>query len=147
MIRQRFRALLMFAYLIVAPSASASAADTITGVVRNQTHGQFAAGDEVILLSPKAGKQNPAHLNQSMEEVRTTTDAQGSFLLTVQEILARRIWCVWSTQGVSYDQPAATGDALSIDVFDSATSVPGISGTIEIIRLGSVANQWCMSPT
>jgi hypothetical protein len=141
MIRQKLRLFSMLACLIAGYSGTAWAADTITGVVRNGTRSQFAAGDEVILLHPKAGKENPAHLNQSMhEEARTTTDAQGSFSLTVRNSGSAYLVRVVH-QGVSYDQPASAGDALSIDVFDAAASVPGISGTIEIIRLGSVANQ------
>jgi hypothetical protein len=40
-------------------------------------------------------------------------------------------------QGVSYDKPIAADGAISIDVFDAATKVPGVTGNIEIIRAGT----------
>jgi hypothetical protein len=51
------------------------AADLITGVVRNQSQGRPAAGDEVILLG--AGKE-------AQEEARAKTDSQGAFTLELR---------------------------------------------------------------
>ena len=116
--------------LIAGCSAAALAADTITGVARNQTRGRLAAGDEVILL----------RLDQGMlEEARTTTDSQGSFTLKVQSPDKLHLVRVVH-QGVNYDQRASTGDAVSIDVFDAAAKVHGITGTIEIVRTGTNGN-------
>ncbi len=52
--------------IIAGCSAAALAADTITGVARNQTRGRLAAADEVILLRLDEGMQ---------EDARTKTDA------------------------------------------------------------------------
>jgi len=119
--------------LVAGCSAAAVAADTITGVARNQTRGGFAIGDEVILL----------RLDQSVhEEARTKTDPRGSFTLQLKyphsSHLVRVVRVVH--QGVNYDQPASAGDAVSLDVFDAATRVQGVTGTIEIIRIGTVGN-------
>src|SRR5260370_38528358 len=73
------------------------------------------------------------------EEARATTDAQGVFTLTVQypdkPYLVRVVH-----QGVSYDQQASAGDALSIQVFDAARRVQGVTGSIEILRTGTTGN-------
>src|SRR5260370_42045676 len=66
------------------------------------------------------------------EEARAKTDAHGTFTLNVQypgkPYLVRLLH-----QGVSYDQQASPGDALSIQVFDEARGVPCTAGTIEIL--------------
>jgi hypothetical protein len=108
-------------------STAALAGNNITGSVRNQSHGEPAAGDEVILLRLDAGMP---------EETRAKTDTQGMFTLNVQypdkPYLVRVIH-----QGVSYDQQAAPGQSLSIEVFDAAPEVRGITGAIEILRTGT----------
>jgi hypothetical protein len=108
----------------------AVAADSITGVARNQTRGQLATDDEVILLRLDQGMQ---------EEARTRTNSQGSFALKVrypdQLHLVRVVH-----QGVNYDQRASAGEDVSIDVFDAAERVPGINGSIEIIRIEASEN-------
>jgi hypothetical protein len=107
--------------------AVATAANTVTGLVRNQSRGQAAAGDEVILLRLDRGMQ---------EEMRSKTDARGAFALSPQSpdkpYLVRVIH-----QNVNYDQRASVGDVLSIQVFDAASRVAGITGTIEILRAGT----------
>jgi hypothetical protein len=116
--------------LVAGCTAAALAGDTITGVARNQTRGQLAAGDEVILL----------RLDQGMhEEARTKTDVRGSFTLKVQHPDKLHLVRVVH-QGVNYDQRASTSDAVSIDVFDAATNVQGVTGSIEIIRTGTSGN-------
>lgn len=116
--------------LVAGCSAAAVAGDTITGVARNQTRGGFAIGDEVILL----------RLDQSVqEEARTKTDSRGSFTLQVKYPHSSHLVRVVH-QGVDYDQQASAGDAVSLDVFDAATRVQGVTGTIEIIRIGTVGN-------
>jgi hypothetical protein len=102
-------------------------ANNITGSVRNQSRGEPAAGDEVILLRLDTGMP---------EETRAKIDTQGMFALNVQypdkPYLVRVIH-----QGVSYDQQAAPGQSLSIEVFDAAPEVRGVTGTIEILRTGT----------
>jgi hypothetical protein len=106
------------------------AATQLTGAVRNQTRNQPAVGDDVILMQLDAG---------TPQELRTRTDAQGSFTLSVQNpdqlYLVRVVH-----QGVAYDQKASPGEALSIRVFDAAPRVPGVTGTIEILRTGTNGN-------
>src|ERR1700733_3534979 len=121
----------------IAGCSVALAADSITGVVRNQTRGQAAAGAEVLLLRLRQPSLDPQTLQPSMqEEARTHTDPQGSFTLGVkypnQPHLLRVIH-----QGVNYDQRVSAGEAVSIDVFDAVTTVRGVTGTIEIIRIGA----------
>src|SRR5712671_5231970 len=116
--------------LLACCSMGSLAADTITGVARNQTLGLPAAGDEVILL----------RLDRGMQEVaRTKTDPQGTFAFNVHSPdklhLVRLVH-----QGVTYDQRASAGDALSVDVFDAASKVQGVTGSIEIIRIGTNGN-------
>jgi hypothetical protein len=108
-------------------SAAALAADTIMGVARNQTRGQLAAGDQVILLRLDQGMQ---------EEARTKTDSQGSFTLKVRFPDKAHLLRVFH-QGVNYDQRASAGDVVSIGVFDATAKVPGVTGSIEIIRTGT----------
>jgi hypothetical protein len=123
----RIRKILCVLVLIACHSTATLGANSITGKVRNQSRGQLAAGDDVILLRVDAGIQ---------EEARTKTDEQGAFALAVQHpekpYLVRVVH-----QGVSYDQQASAGDALTIAVFDATPHVPGISGSIEILRAGS----------
>jgi hypothetical protein len=116
--------------LLVCLSTAARGANNITGSVRNQSRGEPAAGDEVILARLDAGMQ---------EEARAKTDSQGVFTLNVQYPDKPHLVRVFH-QGVSYDQQASAGQALTIQVFDAATYVVGITGTIEILRAGTVGN-------
>src|ERR1700687_4867970 len=116
--------------LLACLSTAAAGANTITGTVRNQTRGDPAAGDEVILIRLNGGMQ---------EEARAKTDSQGAFTLNAQHPDKPYLVRVFH-QGVSYDQQASAGQALSIQVFDAATHVQGITGTIEILRTGTVGN-------
>jgi hypothetical protein len=113
---------------IIAHCSSASlAADSITGVVRNQTHGRPATGDDVILFGAGQGVQ---------AEARTKIDAQGSFALEVQNPEKPHLVRVIH-QGVNYDQQVSAGKTISVDVFDAAAKVRGVTGGIEIIRVGT----------
>ena len=116
--------------LLVCLSTAARGADNITGSVRNQSRGEPAAGDEVILARLDAGMQ---------EEARAKTDSQGAFTLNVQYSDKPHLVRVFH-QGVSYDQQVSAGQALTIQVFDAATYVVGITATIEILRTGTVGN-------
>src|SRR2546425_10224389 len=70
------------------------------------------------------------------EEGRAKTDSLGAFTLNVQHPDKPYLVRVFH-QGVSYDQQASAGQALSIQVFDAAIQVGGITGTIEILRTGT----------
>jgi hypothetical protein len=116
--------------LSLAPAALASSA--ITGSVQNQTRGQPAVGDEVILIC-----LDQARLDQGMqEEQRTRTDARGRFSLRMQDPDKAYLVRV-KHQNVNYDERAPAGGVITIPVFDAADDVPGISGTIEIWRAGT----------
>ena len=120
-------------------SAAAGTGNTIRGAAQNLSRARPAAGDEVILVRlnrmPDGGMQPNAVADSK-------TDAQGRFTLTVpypdKTYLVRVVH-----QGVSYDQQASVGDNLSISVFDAAPRVATITGSIEIVRVGTrvVANQ------
>ncbi len=125
-VRPQRRIILCLA-LIAGCSVATLAADTVTGVARNRTLGQFATGDEVILLRLDQGMQ---------EEARTKTDSQGSFTLKVQFPNKPHLLRVLH-QGVNYDQQVSAGDAVSVDVFEAAARVLGLAGSIEIIRTGT----------
>lgn len=131
--------------IIAVCSMPALSSDSITGVVRNQTRGQFAAGAEVILLRPiPSGPAQPgldqSALQQSIqEEARTHTDSQGSFSLNVKYPNQPHVVRVVH-RGVNYDQRASVSEAVSVDVFDAAPMVRGVTGSIEIIRLGAQGN-------
>jgi hypothetical protein len=105
-------------------------ANKITGAVSNDSRGEPAAADGVSLL----------RLDREMEEeAHAKTDANGVFTFTLQHpdkpYLVRVIH-----QGVSYDQQASAGDSLSIQVFDAARRVRGLTGSIEILRAGTNGN-------
>jgi hypothetical protein len=116
--------------LMLCFSTVALGANSISGSVRNQSRGEPAVGDEVFLLRLEGGMQ---------EEVRTKTDALGAFTLDAQHPDKPYLVRVFH-QGVSYDQQVSSGQALSIQVFDAATHVRGITGTIEILRTGINGN-------
>ncbi len=108
-------------------SSASPAADSITRVVRNQTNSRPAAGDEVILFG--VGQE-------AQEEARAKTDSQGSFTLEFRHLDRPHLVRVIH-QGVNYDRQVSTGNALPIDVADAAAEVMGITGGIEIIRVGT----------
>jgi len=124
------RRMLSVVVLLACFSTAAQGANNITGTVRNQSRGEPAAGDEVILARLDMGMQ---------EEGRAKTDSLGAFTLNVQHLGKPYLVRVFH-QGVSYDQQASAGQALSIEVFDAAIHVQGITGTIEILRTGTVGN-------
>ncbi len=121
---RRLRALLICGGLIAVCSASALAASSIKGVVRNLTRGRFAAGAEVTLF-----RLDQTGLNQHMqEETRTKADSQGLFTLDVRypdKLHLVRI----VHQGVNYDRQASAGDDVSIDVFDAIAKVQGVTAS------------------
>jgi len=124
------RELLLALALVVCTTPAALGAGSITGTVRNQSRGEPAAGDEVLLVLLDGGTQ---------VEARVKTDSQGAFVLDTQHPDEPYMVRVFH-QGVSYDHQASVGQVLSIQVFDSAPEVPGITGTIEILRTGTNGN-------
>jgi hypothetical protein len=124
------RELLLALALVVCTPPAALGASSITGTVRNQSRGEPAAGDEVLLVLLDGGTQ---------VEARVKTDSQGAFSLDAQHPDKPYMVRVFH-KGVSYDQQASAGQALSIQVFDSAPEVSGITGTIEILRTGTSGN-------
>ncbi len=112
--------------LMLCFSTAAVGANSISGSVRNQSRGAPAAGDDVLLVRRDGGIQ---------EEARAKTDAHGAFTLNAQSpdkpYLVRVIH-----QGVNYDRQVSAVGPLSIEVFDTAPQVRGITGTIEILRTG-----------
>lgn len=123
-----YRRLALLLPLLLACFSTAALADTdIKGAVQNLTRGEPAAGDEVALLRLEHGMQ---------EQARSETDLQGKFRFHVQDsdksYVARVIH-----QGVDYDQEVSPGGTVSINVFDTARAVPDITGTIEILRVGT----------
>jgi hypothetical protein len=120
-VRELFTGLILLACF----SAGALPADRITGSVRNESRGEPAAGDEVILI----------RLDGAIQwETRAKTDAQGLFTLPTQypdkPYLVRVIH-----QGVSYDQHASIAQVLSIQAFDAVRRLHGVSCNIEILRV------------
>lgn len=124
------RELLLALALVVCAPPAALGASSITGTVRNRSRGEPAAGDAVLLVPLDGGTQ---------VEARVRTDSQGAFTLDAQHPDKPYMVRVLH-QGVSYDQQASAGEALSIEVFDSAPEVPGLTGTIEILRTGTNGN-------
>jgi hypothetical protein len=126
----RARTLLSVLVLLTCFSTAALGAHDISGSAHNQSRGQPAVGDEVILVRPDPGMQ---------EEARAKTGAQGAFTFHVRypgkPYLVRLFH-----QGVAYDQLASAGDVLSILVFDARSRVRGVTGSIEILRTGTDGN-------
>jgi hypothetical protein len=116
--------------LVVSLCPSAWGADTISGTVRNGSKNQPAANDQVILLRLDQGMQ---------EEARAKTDALGTFTLSVVDPSKRHLVRVMH-QDVNYDREALPGRDLAIDVFDASPKVKGVTGNIEILRLGTSGN-------
>jgi hypothetical protein len=124
------RGLLPVLALLACFSTVAMGASDVTGSVRNESRGRPVVGDEVILVRLDRGLQ---------EEARAKTGAQGAFTLRARypgkPYLVRVVH-----QGVAYDRPASAGDILSIQVFDAAPRVRGVTGSIEILRTGTSGN-------
>ena len=123
----RLQKLLPVLTLLACFSTVAQGANEITGSVRNQSREQPAVGDEVILFQLNSGMREDAHVH---------TGAQGEFTFHVQypgrSYLVRVVH-----QGVAYDQRTSAGNVLSIQVFDAAPHVSGVTGSIEILRAGT----------
>lgn len=107
--------------------AAVAESQTLKGVVRNQTTGRLAVGDDVMLLRLAQGLQ---------QQARTKTDAQGRFSLNVTLDNSHLVVRV-RHQGVNYDQ-AVTGSALlDISVFDAVNKAPNVTGDMGMAQMES----------
>jgi hypothetical protein len=113
--------------MMVCFSTAVQGANTITGSVRNLSSGEPAAGDDVILVSLDG---------KTPEEARAKTNAQGLFMLNARFPDKPHLVRVLH-QGVFYDRQVSATQPLSIEVYDTASEVRGITGTIEILRTGT----------
>jgi hypothetical protein len=107
--------------------AAPAAADTITGTVRDETTGQPAAADDVVLLRLGQGMQR---------ETWTRTDARGAFTLNLAFPDDQHVVRVLH-QGVNYDRTVSGAAPLQMIVYDAVTRIPGLSGTIGIAQIES----------
>ena len=101
------------------------AEDTLKGKVLNQTTGHPAAGDQVILLG-----------DGMKEAARTTSDADGTFVLTAPATQTRNVIRVLH-QGVSYSQAVSSATPVEIRVFDAVAKIPGLKGKMGVAQVGS----------
>ena len=105
---------------------SFTAAQTLTGTVKNATTGKPAAGDEIILLK----------LGQGMEEAgRTKTDAKGQFSFKIDDTPAPHLVRAIH-QNVTYHRMAPPGTtSVALEVYDVAKKVEGITVVADIMRV------------
>ena len=110
---------------------SFSAAQTLTGTVKNATTGKPAAGDEVVLLS----------LGQGMEEAgRTKADAKGNFSFKLDAQGPHLVRAIH--QGVTYHRMAPPGTtSVEVEVNDVAKQVDGIEVVADIMRVQAQGGQ------
>jgi hypothetical protein len=111
---------------------SFTAAETLTGTIKNSTTGKPAAGDEVVLLK----------LAQGMEEAgRTKTDANGHFTFKLDDAqsphLVRAIH-----DDVTYHRMAPPGTtSVELEVYDAAKKIDGVEVVADIMRIEAGQNQ------
>ena len=110
---------------------SLSAAQTLTGTVKNATTGKPAGGDEVVLLT----------LGQGMEEAgRTKADAKGNFSFKLDAQGPHLVRAIH--QGVTYHRMAPPGTtSVEVEVNDVAKQVDGIEVVADIMRVQAEGNQ------
>ena len=101
-----------------------SAAQTLTGTVKNATTGKPAAGDDVVLLS----------LGQGMEEAgRTKADAKGNFSFKLDGQGPHLVRVIH--QEVTYHRMAPPGTtSVEVEVYDVSKKVEGIEVIADIMR-------------
>ncbi len=106
--------------------AAAGFADSITGTVTNGTTGKPAAGVDVTLVDPMGG----------MAEVATAkSDSQGRFKFETPAAQGPRLARA-GKGGVNYFKMITPGStSVDLSVYDAASSVEGISGSADVLRL------------
>lgn len=109
----------------------ASAAQTLTGTVKNGTTNKPAAGDEVVLIK----------LGQGMDEAgRTKTDSKGSFSFKLDDSGPHLIRAIHD--GVTYHRMAPPGTtSLDLEVYDVAKKLESISVTADVMRFQAQGDQ------
>lgn len=118
-------ALLLFASCFFAIASFAT--DIVSGKVRNQTTQRPSSGDDVVLLRMGEGMQ---------EEARTRTDGNGAFSLQVEQPNAQYVVRVLHGN-VNYDHALTGTSPFQVDVFDTASSIQGLHGTLGMAQLES----------
>ena len=130
---ERTTILVALAFLLL---TSFSAAQTLTGTVKNATTGKPAAGDEIVLLK----------LGQGMEEAgRTKADAKGQFSFKLDDAqsphLVRAIH-----QDVTYHRMAPPGTtSVELDVYDVGEKIDGIAVIADIMRVQATQGQMAVT--
>ena len=126
---ERTTILVALAFFFLTPF---SAAQTLTGTVKNATTGKPAAGDEIVLLK----------LGQGMEEAgRTKADAKGQFSFKLDDAqsphLVRAIH-----QDVTYHRMAPPGTtSVELEVYDVGKKIDGIVVVADIMRVQASQGQ------
>lgn len=112
--------------------SSFSAAQTLTGTVKNATTGKPAAGDDVVLLK----------LAQGMEEAgRTKTDAKGQFSFKLDDVQAPHLVRAIH-QDVTYHRMAPPGTtSVELEVYDVGKKIDGITVVADIMRIQAAQGQ------
>jgi hypothetical protein len=112
--------------LVLMLLTSFTAAQTLTGKVKNSTTGKPSAGDEVIVFK----------LGRGMDELgRTKTDATGQFSLKLDDAKAPHLVRAIH-QGVNYHRVALPGTTtVAIEVWDVARRVEGIQVAADVMRI------------
>jgi hypothetical protein len=107
-----------FIFLAMLACSLAASADSLKGVVRNNTTNKPSVGDEITLK----------RIGNGMEDVaKTKTNAKGEFSFNVPR--TPQPYIIWiEHQGVTYTQRAMPGgNAIEAHVFDAGPNVGGIS--------------------
>jgi len=111
-----------------------TAAQTLTGTVKNSTTNKPAAGDDVVLLS----------LGQGMEESgRTKADAKGNFSFKLNDNDAQAPHLVRAIHdGVTYHHMAPPGTtSVDLEVFDAGKKIEGVAVVADIMRVQAQQGQ------
>jgi len=125
--RKEFSSRIAIVLIAVLALTVMSAAQTLTGTVKNSTTGKPGAGDEVVLLS----------LGQGMEEAgRTKTDSRGNFSFKLDAQGPHLVRAIH--QGVTYHRMAPPGTtSVEIEVYDAGKKVDGVEVIADIMRFQS----------
>ena len=129
---KEFPARISIVLIVVITLSVLSAAQTLTGTVKNSTTGRPAAGDEVVLLS----------LGQGMEESgRTKADAKGNFSFKLDNAQGPHLVRVIH-QDVTYHRMAPPGStSVEVEVYDVSKKLDGIQVVADIMRFQAAQGQ------
>jgi hypothetical protein len=117
--------ILGFTCTILALSALAAQAASITGTVTNKTVNKPDAGDKVVLIQLAGGMK---------ESNSTTTDAHGKFTLELPDAGPHLIRVDHQKAGYFHIAPPGT-QSVDIDVFDVAEKVQGVTTEADVMRI------------